>query len=84
MRSTNAAAPLKQWFIAIESGGRFDAAILTSAIIDDLSRQQLVTPDSRRDLARVGVGVGAAAGAAPASLGTVEAFKTHTLNQIED
>jgi len=59
----------------IDAGEIVDVAILTSGLIDDLARGGRVVADSRRDLARVGVGVGMAAAARPLDVGTPEALR---------
>jgi molybdate transport system substrate-binding protein len=64
----------------IEGGEAFDVAILTPALIDDLVKQGKVAGDSRTDIGRVGVGVGAKAGAPKADVSTPEALKKTLLN----
>ena len=59
----------------IDAGEAFDVAILTPVLIDDLVMQGKVAADSRSDLARVGVGVGARAGAARADVSTPAGLK---------
>ena len=60
----------------IEMGKAFDVAILTPALIDDLIAQGKVAADSRVDVARAGVGVGAQEGAPVADLSTPDALKS--------
>ncbi|MBF8301096.1 MAG: molybdenum transporter substrate-binding protein, partial [Acidobacteria bacterium] len=59
----------------IETGEAFDVAILTPPLIDDLIAQGKVAADSRVDIARAGVGVGARQGAPAADVGTSGALK---------
>src|SRR5260221_4121381 len=47
----------------IQSGEPFDAAILTSDVIDDLIKQGKIAPGTRTDIARTEMGVGIRAGA---------------------
>ena len=63
----------------IEEGEAFDLAILTPALIDDLIAQGIVAADSRADLARSGVGVGARQGAAPADVSAPDSLKAALL-----
>ena len=56
-------------------GESADVAILVDAAIDALTRRGTITAGSRRDLARSGVGVAVAVGAARPDIGTVEAFR---------
>jgi molybdate transport system substrate-binding protein len=53
----------------------FDVAVLTPEAIDDLAKQGKVVPNSRANLAKVGVGVVVKAGAAKPDISTVDAFK---------
>ncbi len=64
----------------ILAGEPFDAAIITSDVLDALIQQGKVTAASRRDISRTGIGVGVRAGAAKPDIGTVEAFKKTLLN----
>ncbi len=59
----------------IDAGDVPDVAVLTSALVDQLSAQGKLAADSRRDVARVGVGVGVRAGSPSVDIGTPEAFK---------
>ena len=59
----------------IQSGEPFDAAILTSDIIDDLIKQGKIAGDTRADIARTGMGVGVRAGALKPDVSTPEALK---------
>ena len=71
------AAALKR---KIDAGEPFDVAILTPALIDDLVAQGLAVAESRSDLARVGVGVGAREGAPRSDVSTPEALKRTLLD----
>jgi molybdate transport system substrate-binding protein len=71
------AAALKR---QIDAGAPFDVAILTPALIDDLVAQGRAVADSRTDLARVGVGVGAREGAPRSDVSTPEALKRTLLD----
>ena len=63
----------------IEGGEAFDVAILTPALIDDLIAQGKVSADSRVDVARAGVGIGARQGAPTADVSTPDALKSTLL-----
>jgi molybdate transport system substrate-binding protein len=60
----------------IDGGDVPDVAVLTSALVDQLSAQGTLAAGSRRDVARVGVGVGVQAGSPAVDIGTPEALKT--------
>jgi len=64
----------------IESGAPFDVAILTPAIIDDLVADEKIAADSRRNFARVGVGVGARSNTSPGDVGTLQELKATLLS----
>ena len=64
----------------IQSGEPFDAAILTSDIIDDLIKQGKIAADTRADIARTGMGVGVRAGAPKPDVSTPEALKRALLS----
>jgi molybdate transport system substrate-binding protein len=64
----------------IQSGEPFDAAILTSDIIDDLIKQGKIAAGTRADIARTGMGVGVRAGAPKPDVGTPEALKRTLLS----
>jgi len=66
------AADLKR---KIDAGEPFDVAILTPPLVDDLVTQGKAVGDSRTDLARVGVGVGAREGAPRSDVSTPEALR---------
>jgi len=59
----------------IEGGERFDVAILTPALLDELIAKGLVAADSRTVVARVGLGLMIKAGAPKPQAGTVDDFK---------
>ena len=59
----------------IDAGDVPDVAVLTSALVDELSKQGTLARDSRRDVARVGVGVGVRSDAPSSDIQTPEAFK---------
>src|SRR3977135_4305599 len=65
----------------IQSGEPFDAAILTSDIIDDLIKQGKIAADTRADIARTGMGVGVRAGAPKPDVSTPEALKRALLSE---
>jgi len=71
------AAALKR---KIDAGEPFDVAILTPALVDDLVAQGRAVAESRSDLARVGVGVGAREGAPRSDVSTPEALKQTLLD----
>jgi molybdate transport system substrate-binding protein len=64
----------------IEQGAAFDVAVLTSAVNDGLATAGKIVPDSRKTVARAGMGVAILSGAAKPDLSTVEAFKQALLN----
>jgi molybdate transport system substrate-binding protein len=64
----------------IQSGEPFDAAILTTDVIDDLIKQGKIAAGSRTDIARTGMGVGVRAGAAKPDVSTPEALKRTLLS----
>jgi molybdate transport system substrate-binding protein len=59
----------------IEGGERFDVAVLTPALLDDLIAKGLVAAGSRTVLARVGLGLMIKAGTPKPQVGTVEELK---------
>jgi len=63
----------------IEAGETADLAILGQAAIDALAATRRIVPDSRRTLARCGIGVAVAAGAPKPDVSSVEAFKAALL-----
>src|ERR1700674_5072924 len=64
----------------IQSGEPFDAAILTSDIIDDLIKQGKIAAGTRADVARTGMGVGVRAGAPKPDVSSPEALKRALLS----
>src|SRR5882762_2169686 len=64
----------------IQSGEPFDAAILTSDVIDDLIKQGKIAAGTRTDIARTGMGVGVRAGATKPDISTPEALKRALLS----
>jgi molybdate transport system substrate-binding protein len=66
------AAVLKTKYL---EGAPADVLILTAPIIDDLGKQGKVVPESKKDVARSGVGVAVKAGAPKPDIGTPEKLK---------
>jgi molybdate transport system substrate-binding protein len=64
----------------IQAEEPFDAAILTSDVLDDLIKQGKIVPSGRVDISRTGLGVGVRAGAAKPDISTPEALKKTLLN----
>jgi molybdate transport system substrate-binding protein len=62
----------------IESGEKFDVAILSTNVIDDLMKKGMIAADTRTELGRAGIGVGIRAGVEKPDISTPEAMK-HTL-----
>jgi len=71
------AAVLKTKFL---EGAPADVLILTSPIIDDLAKQGKVVTESKKDVARSGVGVAVKAGAPKPDISTPEALKAAVLS----
>jgi molybdate transport system substrate-binding protein len=67
--------PAKVMLRRIAGGESADVAILGSAALDELIKQEKIAPGSRRLFARCGVGVAVRAGAAKPDIGTVDALK---------
>jgi molybdate transport system substrate-binding protein len=59
----------------IASGEAFDVAIITPAVIADLTKQAKVVAGSDANIAAVGIGVAVKEGAAKPPIGTVDEFK---------
>jgi molybdate transport system substrate-binding protein len=59
----------------IAAGESADLAILGKAAIDSLAEQGKIDPESRRTLARVGVGIAVRSGAPKPDIGSVDALK---------
>ena len=70
------AAVLKTQFL---DGAPADVLISTGPIIEDLAKQGKVVPESRKDVARSGVGVAVKAGAPKPDISTPEALKSAVL-----
>jgi molybdate transport system substrate-binding protein len=64
----------------IEAGEPFDAAILTSDVLDDLIKQGKIAAGTRAEISRTGMGVGVRAGAPKPDIGSPEALKRTLLN----
>lgn len=63
----------------IEGGEAFDVAVITPAIVDDLTGKGKIVAGSRSNLATVGIGVVVKDGAPKPDVSTVEAFKNALL-----
>src|SRR3972149_6652645 len=59
----------------IEGREAFDGAVITPAVVDELTTKSKLVPGSRVNLASVGVGVVVKEGTAKPDVGTVDAFK---------
>lgn len=59
----------------IQAGEPFDAAILTSDVLDDLIKQGRIAPGGRAEISRTGMGLGVRAGAAKPDISTSDALK---------
>jgi molybdate transport system substrate-binding protein len=59
----------------IEAGEAFDVAILPSAMIDDLIKQDRIAAGTRAEIGRVGMAVGVRSGAPEPDISSAEAFK---------
>jgi len=70
------AAVLKTKFL---EGAPADVLILTAPMIDDLGKQGKVVPESKKDVARSGVGLAVKAGAPKPDIGTPDALKAEVL-----
>jgi len=70
------AAVLKTKFL---EGAPADVLILTAPMIDDLGKQGKVVPESKKDVARSGVGLAVKAGAPRPDIGTPDALKAAVL-----
>ena len=64
----------------IQAGEPFDAAILTSDVLDDLIKQGKIAPAGRAEISRTGLGMGVRAGAPKPDISTPEALKRTLLN----
>ncbi len=59
----------------IQAGEAFDAAILTSDVLDDLIKQGKIATAGRAEISRTGLGVGVRAGAPKPDISTPDALK---------
>jgi molybdate transport system substrate-binding protein len=59
----------------IQAGEPFDAAILTSDVLDDLIKEGKIAAGTRAEISRTGMGVGVRAGDPKPDIGTSEALK---------
>jgi molybdate transport system substrate-binding protein len=59
----------------IEAGETFDVAILTRAVIDELTQKGAIDAATRTDVARSGIGVAMRTGAKKPDIGMVDAFR---------
>ncbi len=64
----------------IDAGETADVGILGRAMLDELAEQGKIVPESRRTLARCGVGVGVLAGKPKPDVSTLESFKRALLD----
>jgi molybdate transport system substrate-binding protein len=64
----------------IQAGEPFDAAILTSDVLDDLIKQGKISAGTRVEISRTGLGVGVRAGAPKPDIGTPDALKQALLH----
>ena len=64
----------------IQAGESFDAAILTSDVLDDLIQKGKIAFAGRSEISRTGMGVGVRAGAAKPDISTPDALKRTLLN----
>lgn len=64
----------------IDAGERFDVAILTTPLIDDLVKEGKIAAGTRADIARSGVGVIVRTGAPKPEISSADAFKRAMLN----
>ena len=70
------AAVLKTKF---QEGTPADVLILTAPLVEDLGKQGKIVPDSRKDVARSGVGIAVKAGAPKPDIATPDALKSAVL-----
>jgi molybdate transport system substrate-binding protein len=64
----------------IQAGEPFDAAIMTSDVLDDLIQQGKIASAGRAEISRTGMGMGVRAGAPKPDISTPEALKKTFLN----
>jgi molybdate transport system substrate-binding protein len=67
--------PAQRMLKRIAAGETADVAISSTAAIDQLANEGVIAADSRRTLARYGVGLAVRVGAPEPDIGSVEAFK---------
>ena len=64
----------------IQAGESFDAAILTSDVLDDLIKQGKIVASTRAEISRTGMGMGVRAGTPKPDISTPEGLKQALLN----
>ena len=64
----------------IEAGEKFDIAILTAPVMDDLIKQGKIVADTRTNVARGGMGLAILAGAPKPDISSIETFKRALLS----
>jgi len=72
-----ASAELKR---SLEAGASFDVALLTTGVIDDLSRQGIIAAASRAGIAQANLAVGARAGSPTADVTTADGMRRRLLD----
>ena len=72
-----ASAELKR---SLEAGESFDVALLTTGVIDDLSRQGIIAAASRAGIAQANLAVGAKAGSPKANVTTADGMRRRLLD----
>ena len=80
IRVATACDPAQIMLKRIADGETGDLAILGQPAIDALAAQRKIAPESRRTLARCGVGIGVRSGAPKPDVSSVEAFKRALLD----
>src|SRR5438270_181224 len=66
----------------IEGGALFDVAIVIRPVLDELTRQGRIVPDSRANIGRCGLGLAVRRGAPKPDIGTTKAFKQAMLAAV--
>jgi molybdate transport system substrate-binding protein len=64
----------------IQAGEAFDAAILTSNVMDDLIKQGKIVPGGRAEIASTSIGMGVRAGATKPDISTAESMRRTLMN----
>ena len=64
----------------IQAGEPFDAAILTSNVLDDLIKQGKIAPGGRAEIASTSIGMGVRAGATKPDISTAESMRRTLMN----